>query len=234
MGTKKTYDKTNRWSAKYRKEVKLWIPTYKRNYLYWFKFLQYAEQDPNRKVDWRKYRLWGGKKVVMETKFDDWWKEYWIDCFGIKKEGDTPKCPLTSKKPNSDTFRYALRLYENRHRGSNWEIALGFRKTETRSCSYAFFWGAEENMKTKTSLRGDGYRKQVDTPLDTHKDKLWVKDKSSNKFDELPDREEVFANPNKKQPIENRDVKRYVQSKVGRYLKKAEEYLDNVCKGKFP
>ena len=83
---KKIYDSRNRWSAKYRKEEKLWIASRKITYLYWFKFLQLAEKDSNRKVDWRKYKLWGGKKVVMETKFDDWWKDYWVDWVLIKKE----------------------------------------------------------------------------------------------------------------------------------------------------
>jgi hypothetical protein len=233
MGTKKTYDKTNRWSAKYRKDVKLWVPTYKRNYLYWYKFLQLAEKDPNRKVDWRKYKLWGGKKVVMETKFDDWWQIYWIDCFGIENEGDTPKCPLTSKKPNSDTFRYALRLYENRHRGSNWEIALWFRKTETRTCAYQFFWGADENMKTKTRLTGDGRRRQVYD--EWGKDELkWIKNDTSNKFYGDHTKEELDANPYQRTILENAKLKREVQSRVGRYLKNAEKYLDSVCEGKFP
>ena len=59
MPEKKRYDPRNRWSAKYRKDVKLWIPSRKIVYLYWFRFLQLAEQDPNRTVDWSQYQGWG-------------------------------------------------------------------------------------------------------------------------------------------------------------------------------
>ena len=36
------------------------IPQRKRIYLYWFKFLQEAERSPEFKVNWNKYRGWGG------------------------------------------------------------------------------------------------------------------------------------------------------------------------------
>ena len=221
MKLKKRYDPRNRWSAKYRKDEKLWIATRKISYLYWFKFLQLAEKDPNRKVDWRKYKLWGGKKVVMETKFDDWWKEYWIDCFGIKNEGDTPKYPLTTKRPKTDAIRYALRLYENRHRGSTWDIAIYLKKNEKRMYFLEFFGKIDENMKTKTRLSGDNPRRKI-FDEEHHTNVKWVGGKSENQYD---DDSEAYL---------NRLQKKEVQSAVGRYLKKAEEYLDNVCEGKFP
>tara|TARA_B100000780_G_C21098783_1_gene443308 strand:- start:1172 stop:1837 length:666 start_codon:yes stop_codon:yes gene_type:complete len=221
MKLKKRYDPRNRWSAKYRKDEKLWIATRKISYLYWFKFLQLAEKDPNRKVDWRKYKLWGGKKVVMETKFDDWWKEYWIDCFGIKNEGDTPKYPLTTKRPKTDAIRYALRLYENRHRGSTWDIAIYLKKNEKRMYFLEFFGKIDENMKTKTRLSGDNPRRKI-FDEEHHTNVKWVGGKSENQYD---DDSEAYL---------NRLQKKEVQSAVGRYLKKAEEYLDSVCEGKFP
>jgi len=221
MKLKKRYDPRNRWSAKYRKDEKLWIATRKISYLYWFKFLQLAEKDPDRKVDWRKYKLWGGKKVVMETKFDDWWKEYWIDCFGIKNEGDTPKYPLTTKRPKTDAIRYALRLYENRHRGSTWDIAIYLKKNEKRMYFLEFFGKIDENMKTKTRLSGDNPRRKI-FDEEHHTNVKWVGGKSENQYD---DDSEAYL---------NRLQKKEVQSAVGRYLKKAEEYLDSVCEGKFP
>ena len=221
MTTKKRYDPRNRWSAKYRKDEKLWIASRKISYLYWFKFLQLAEKDPDRKVDWRKYKLWGGKKVVMETKFDDWWKEYWVDCFGIESEGDTPKYPLTTKRPKTDAIRYALRLYENKHRGSTWDVAIYLKKNEKRMYFLEFFGKIEENLNTKTILTGDGRRRQIYD--EWGKDELkWRKNDTGNKFD---DDSEAYL---------NRLQKKEVQSAVGRYLRKAEEYLDSVCEGKFP
>ena len=74
MELNKRYNPRSRWASKYRKDVGLWIPSRKMTYLYWFKFLQIAEKEPERKVDWKKYDEWGGKEFVMETKFDDWWR----------------------------------------------------------------------------------------------------------------------------------------------------------------
>jgi hypothetical protein len=221
MTSKKRYNPRNRWAAKYRKDKELWIPSRKITYLYWFKFLQLAEKEPNRKVDWRKYKSWGGKKAVMETKFDLWWETYWVDCFGIENEGDIPKYPLTTKQPKSDAMRYALRLYENRHRGSTWDIAIYLKKNEKRLYFLEFFGKIDENLNTKTRLRGDGYRKQIAID-DIYKDKLWIEDESDNEFD---DDSEAYL---------NRLQKNHVQRAVRRYLKNAEKYLDSVCEGKFP
>ena len=67
-----------------------WIECRKRIYLYWFKFLRHAEESSEHKVQWNKYRAWGGKDIVMNTKFDAWWEEHWKDCFGIDEE--TGRC----------------------------------------------------------------------------------------------------------------------------------------------
>ena len=98
MAKKKSLDW--RW-IRYRD--KLWIPHRKRTYLYWFKFLQLSEQDPNRNIDWSKYNGWGGANAVLGMKFDDWWKDHWVELFGIKNEGDEPKFPLTTKRPKKIT-----------------------------------------------------------------------------------------------------------------------------------
>ena len=97
---KKSFEDSSRWKKRYRKG--LWIPARKRVYLYWFKFLQIAEQEPNRKVDWRKYRGWGGGNEIVGSKFDDWWEDHWEDLFGVENAGDEPKFPLTTKKPEAD------------------------------------------------------------------------------------------------------------------------------------
>jgi len=170
-------------------------------YLYWFRFLQLAEQDPNRTVDWSKYQGWGGANAVLEMKFDDWWEGHWIDLFGIENEGDEPKFPLTTKRPKTDGIRYALRVYENRYRGSTWDIAVWFKRTEKRMYFLEFFGKIQEGMDTKTRLRRDGQGNAMD------------------------DNSEAYLNT-----LDKRDVQR----KVSRYLKSGEQYLDNVCVGKFP
>mgnify|MGYP007072021979 CR=1 FL=1 len=221
MKLKKRYDPRNRWSAKYRKDVKLWIPSRKITYLYWFKFLQLAEREPGKSVDWKKYSDWGGKEIVMQTKFDDWWKEYWVDCFGVKNEGDMAKYPLTTKRPKTDAIRYALRLYENRHLGSTWDIAIYLKKNEKRMYFLEFFRKIDENMKTKTRLSGDNPRRKI-FDEEHHTNVKWVGGKSENKYDD--DSDAYLNSLDKKE----------VQSKVGRYLNSAEKYLDNVCVGQFP
>ena len=83
----------------------LYIPHRKRTYLYWFKFLQEAERSPDYEVDWSKYRKWGGRKAVMNSKFDDWWEEHWKSLFGMKERNGTPKVELSTKSPKTETIR---------------------------------------------------------------------------------------------------------------------------------
>jgi len=93
----------------YDKKTKLWISHRKRVYLVWFKFLQYCEKDDNFEVDWKKYSGWGGSNEVCGSKFDNWWKENWVELFGIKERGETPKF-LTNPKTKISDFN-SLRLY---------------------------------------------------------------------------------------------------------------------------
>ena len=95
-------------------------------------------------------------------KFDDWWEGHWIDLFGIENEGDEPKFPLTTKRPKTDGIRYALRIYENRHKGSTWDIAVWFKRNEKRMYFLEFFGKIQEDMDTKTRLRRDGQGNAMD------------------------------------------------------------------------
>ena len=97
------------------------------------------------------------------------------------------------------------------------------KKNEKRMYFLEFFGKIEENLNTKTRLRGDGWKKQIDTPMDTHKDKLWIDDERVISL--IDDDSEAYL---------NRLQKKEVQTTVGRYLRSAEKYLDNVCEGKFP
>ena len=95
----KRFDPRSRW-VKYDKKSGLWFPSRKRVYLYWFKFLQIAEQDPDQTVDWSKYRGWGGSNEILGQKFGDWWKDHKKTLFAVQKEGDKPKFPLTTQNLN--------------------------------------------------------------------------------------------------------------------------------------
>lgn len=149
--------KLSRW-RKYDKKSGLWIPHEKRIYLYWYSFLQRAERDKSKIVYWIYYQDWGGRDVVMNTKFDDWWKQYWKELFGIQKEGDKPKRPLTTKQPKVDAYRYALLVYECGLKGmtNTWEIGkyIAAREKDKRKLqltSLEFFYATPAELRAKKS-----------------------------------------------------------------------------------
>jgi hypothetical protein len=121
--------KTSRW-VKYDRKSRLWIQSNKVIYFYWYSFLQHAERDPSRSVDWTKYDGWGGSETVLNTKFDGWWRSHWKDLFGIPNEGDEPKFPLSTKRPKEQGLRYALLVYEKREIGDLWKIANEIARRE--------------------------------------------------------------------------------------------------------
>ena len=106
----KLFQPTSRY-VMYDKTNKIWISQRKRTYLLWFKFLQHCERDESRTVDWSKYEGWGGSNKVLGSKFDDWWKEHWLECFGIKNRTDTPKFS-TGRISHFDSLRCYLLVHE--------------------------------------------------------------------------------------------------------------------------
>ena len=115
---------------KYDKNTQTWIQHRKVVYLYWYKFLQHAETDERFTVNWSLYESWGGRDVVMNTKFDEWWKTYWRENFGFRKDqGDRARFH-TDKNPEITAMRTCLQIYENKHRGDNWDIGCWFARQE--------------------------------------------------------------------------------------------------------
>ena len=95
----------------------LWIPYRKRTYLYWFKFLEEAEQSPDFEVNWRKYRGWGGANQVLGSKFDTWWEDHWKDLFAVEKKGanlTNSKFPLSTKQPKTEAIRISWLVWLHR------------------------------------------------------------------------------------------------------------------------
>ena len=115
---------------KYDKTEGLWIQHRKVVFLYWFKFLQHAERSDQYKVDWKRYKSWGGRDVVMGTKFDVWWKKYWRDNFGFTEGNPTDAPFFTDKNPQVIAMRTALLIYENKHRGDKWTVGCWVAKKE--------------------------------------------------------------------------------------------------------
>lgn len=118
---------------KHDKSSGLWIQHRKVVYLYWFKFLQHAELDEDFTVDWEKYESWGGKEVVMNTRFDDWWIDYWKPLFSFTKDDPTSAPFHTKKNPHIEWLRTCCLIYERflgSHRRDKWEIGCWVRNYE--------------------------------------------------------------------------------------------------------
>ena len=220
--------KTSRWK-RYDEKSGLWISSRKLIYVFWFKFLIHAENDPKRVVDWSLYEDWGGRNVICDpdTKFDVWWRQNWKTLFGYKiGEEDKILYPL-SKRPSGETIRpkahgirYALMVYELKHTplldgddltdmenvgdgkvGDAWEIAKWIAKREF----------PKRRNKTSTDPSYD--------PED------WVFNTA---------RRSIAKKLRKEDPVEFRKQRKTLQSRVGRYMRTAENHLDSVCKGQFP
>ena len=203
--------------VKYRDST--WIECRKRVYLYWFKFLRHAEESEDHKVQWNKYHAWGGKKAVMNMKFDDWWEEHWKDCFGIDEKTGTCKYPVNGR-PKADGVRYALLCHENRHRGSNWDIAILVQKREIRKrWGVLSFMDADEDLETSGNMKWGYERKRVRDEESRTGYKIVLIDNTHQEYDDV-----VWNNQQKK---------RLVQSKVGRYKKQAMKHLESVSRGEF-
>jgi hypothetical protein len=196
-----------------------WIQCRKRVYLYWFKFLRHAEESADHKVQWNKYRAWGGKDAVMNMKFDAWWDKHWKDCFGLNEKTNTCKY-MVSKRYKADGVRYALLCYENRHRGSAWDIAIHVQKREIRKrWGVLSFMDADEDLDTKGNMKWGYERKRVVDEESRTGYRIALIDNTHQEYDDV-----VWNNQQKK---------RLVQQKVGRYLKQANLHLENVSKGGF-
>lgn len=195
----------------------LWIESRKRVYLYWFKFLKLAELSPDHKVQWNKYREWGGKNAVMNMKFDVWWEEHWKKCFGCETRDDKPLFPL-SKNHRADNLRYSLLVYQNLHRGSNWDIACHIQEQELQNrISVPLFEYATFDLNTKGNMKWGITRKRIYDEAGRYKHTYEYIDNTRGEYDP-----EIY---------ENQQNKRKIQSYVGRYKRNAISCIESVCKG---
>ena len=158
--------KLSRW-RKYDKKSKLWIPHERRVYFYWYVFLQHAERDSTRVVNWDLYQDWGGRDFVMSTKFDYWWRQRWKYLFSIQKEGDKPRRKLTTGRPKADAYRYALLVYEHGLSGisETWEIACLIaarekNKRKLKLTSLEFFYATPAEIRSKLTPQERSVRKK--------------------------------------------------------------------------
>ena len=204
-----------------------WIECRKRIYLYWFKFLRHAEESSEHKVQWNKYRAWGGKDIVMNTKFDAWWEEHWKDCFGIDEEKGTCKYQI-NKNPKADGIRYALLVYENLHRESTLDIAIAINNKESLGRGiFTNIAEASEELKELAKMKRKGMTRKrvVDGTNWNAGHRIALQDNTTM------DDDYYFSKGD--ESIIKRDTKKKVQAMIRRYKKQAFLHLENVSKGSF-
>ena len=223
--------KVSRWK-RYDADSGLWIASSKSVFVYWFRFLQHAGNDPSRVVDWNKYEGWGDSEVICDpnTKFDAWWKQRWKTLFGYKQD-ETGRVtePLYSlskatsgetTRPQPEGIRYALMVYELKDR----HLLDGDDLTDEENESYgkvgdnweiAKWIAKREYPKRKAKAKKDPSYKTDD----------WVFNTA---------RKVIARELRKTDPAEFGKQRRTIQSRVGRYMRAAENHLDNVCEGRFP
>jgi len=206
--------KTSRWN-RYDARSGLWIPSNKRIYVYWFKFLQHAENDANRQVDWGKYEGWGGADVVLNTKFDAWWKNRWKTLFGYKLDETEPMYSLSTQKPQPDGVRYSLLVYELKEKS----LLNGHENADEGKVGD--YWEIAKRIAVLEYPR----RREKGKKDKSYKPEEWGFNIA---------RLSIGRELRKSNRVEFNKKKRIVQSRIGRYMNVAENHLDNVCEGQFP
>jgi hypothetical protein len=200
--------KTSRWK-RYNEKSGLWIASSKPVFGYWFRFLKHAHKDRPDDVDWSLYEEWGGKDYILRTNQTDWWKSKWKTLFGYK-EGEEDKIlyPLLHKKNHADGIRFALMVYEIK------------KDNEAKGVEISNWEIAKEIVRREQSKRNA--RGRADPSFDPSKWQFHIA------------RYGVDEKMMKEDPAEFRKKKRTLQSHIGQYMRKADDHLDNVCKGQFP
>ena len=101
-----------------------WIPTRKRVFLYWHKFLVEAEKSDEYQVDWSKYEGWGGSNYILGNKFDTFWEDNWKELFSTESRDDEPRYNISTKAPKADAYKLRLKIWSYRHLDSILEISI--------------------------------------------------------------------------------------------------------------
>ena len=218
--------KTSRWK-RYDEKSGLWFASSKSVYGYWFRFLIHAENDPNRQVDWSLYEEWGGKDYIPRTTQNEWWKKNWKTLFGYKiGEEDKILYPL-SKRPSGETIRpkahgirYALMVYELKHT----PLLDGNDLTGEENAGDGKVGDAWEIAKCIAKREFPKRRNKTSTDP-SYDPEDWVFNIA---------RRSIAKKLRKEDPEEFRKQRKTLQSRVGRYMRTAEQHLDSVCEGQFP
>ncbi|MBX2897937.1 hypothetical protein KF707_19540 [Candidatus Obscuribacterales bacterium] len=187
---KASKSKKNKTSSYRKYRDGYWIKSRYLLYRFWYKFLQYAELDPNRKVDWAKYDGWGGPAVVLNEPFEKWWEKRWKKLFGVRQLTNNARYEIANKKARAEAIRIAVVVYEHRH-----------------------LINAKDN-------------RPIFEALNAKYEKLGGLDRCQR-----GENGEVLYRNGK--PLEREIQTKDLNREVKRYLKKANSFLDQVCRGEF-
>jgi len=195
-------DKTFSDSIRYKEG--LWLPYRKKNYVYWFKFLQFAEDSDQFSVDWKKYKSWGGKNEVMGRKFDDWREENWKENFGLTERTDKQKFPFTTTRPKTEAIRISYLCW----RFKDVPMKIGKRKNtlDIANAVYKYELGLDKRRKQPRKYVGE---------FDIE---------SFNPYGEkMADDGELYE-------VDQKEL----TNTINRALKRARETMGRICVGQFP
>jgi hypothetical protein len=195
-------DKTFSDSIRYRDG--LWIAYRKRNYVYWFKFLQFAEESDEFSVNWKKYKPWGGKNEVMGRKFDEWWEDNWKENFGLVERTDKQKFPFTTTRPKTEAIRLSYLCW----RFKDVPRKIGKRKNtlDIANAVYKYELGLDKRRK---------------------KPRLSTNEFDINTFNPYG---EKMADDGELYEVDQKEL----TNTVNRALKRARETMGRICEGQFP
>ena len=197
-----TKSKSSEWK---RYKDGLWIPSFKRTYLYWFKFLQEAEMSNDHKVNWSKYQDWGGSNEILGNRFDDWWSDHWKDLFSTREKGGIPKVELSTDSVKTEAIRVSYLVWLQRNIKPEYEQRVSPHRTDASSSSSVTRGKSNAISISKKILSTE---KRVGT---LNLICVWDLEDERNTNDD-----------------------RDVRNLVNRYLRRSKQIINNVCEGQFP
>jgi hypothetical protein len=240
---RKLFQRTSQRQVQYHKESKLWIPHRKRLYLYWFKFLQIAEQDTQRKVNWKKYDGWGGANYILGVKnFDEFWNDKWKELFGLKTLKDKQRFPISTSKPKIESIRTSYLVHQKLHLKSYVKIAKEIQESElTNRKGIKDFQDATNDFIIESGVYNSthntiGKKEKSDKGIgEGRKSKLTASEIKDRFGNVSRDRRSLNSYKNTRvNRILNAESKKIVIGAVNHYRITAESILDGVCEGKYP
>ena len=247
LGRKLSVSRGNKRHAQfhYHRPTKLWIPHRMRVYVYWYKFLQIAERDPKRNVDWKKYRGWGGSNNILGMQFDEWWNATGRELVGYKKgEKEKIKFNLITTSPDVESIRTAFLVYEKRYVDGvtdYGQIAKEVQEYEDfhRIGVKKFKDATDEDIMESGVYETDTYKiKNTKNVSTTRMRKLTAKHikEEFGGFEENNSKNQKL-NSHRKQLKDRENFrlrKAFVLGSVGYYLRVAEDILDGICECAYP